>query len=35
MNSRQYCDAGPDTVHDIELATVGIGSNTRSYKVTW
>jgi hypothetical protein len=27
--------AGANTVHDIELSTVGIGSGTRSYKITW
>jgi hypothetical protein len=27
--------AGANTVHNIELSTVGIGSNTRSYKITW
>jgi hypothetical protein len=27
--------AGANTVHNIELSTVGIGSDTRSYKITW
>jgi len=27
--------AGAGTVHDIDLATVGIGSNLASYMVTW
>lgn len=27
--------AGANTVHDIELSTVGIGDGTRSYKITW
>jgi hypothetical protein len=27
--------AGANTVHNIELSTVGIDSNTRSYKITW
>jgi hypothetical protein len=27
--------AGANTVHNIELSTVGIDSNTRSYEITW